>query len=103
MARQTIILHSESEFVTTTNRSRFKHITSLKRNYKLHQRALTLSYDEETTLLINNLSKISFNMMPYFQTTVINKHINDKMSPHMAANMNSEKVLKLSKFEELSL
>ena len=45
----------------------------------------------------NNLSIISFNMIPYFQTTVINKHINDKMSPHMAANMNSEKVLKLSK------
>ena len=36
-------------------------------------------------------------MTPYFQTTVINKHIQDKMSPHMAADMKSEKVLKLSK------
>ena len=72
-------------------------MTSLKRNYKLHQRALTLSYDEETTLLTNNLSIIFFNMTTYFQTTVINKHIHYKMSPHMAADMNSEKVLKLSK------
>ena len=91
MARQTIILHSESEFVTTTNRSRFKHITSLERNYKLHQRALTLSYNEETTPLTNNL------MTPYFQATKTNEHVHDKMSPHIAANMNSEKVLKLSK------
>ena len=97
MARQTIILHSESEFVTTTNRSRFKHITSLERNYKLHQRALTLSYNEETTLLTNNLSIIFFNMTPYFQATKTNEHVHDKMSPHIAANMNSEKVLKLSK------
>ena len=36
-------------------------------------------------------------MTPYFQTTVNNKHIHDKMSPHMAPDMNSEKVLKLSK------
>ena len=91
-------MHSEIEFVTMTNRSRFKHITSLKRNYKLHQRALTLSYDEETTLLTNNLSIIFFYMKPYFQTTVINKHIYDQMSPHMAPDMNSEKVLKLSKW-----
>ena len=98
-----IILYSESEFITMTNRSHFKHITSLKRNYNFHQRALTLSYDEETILLINNLSIISFNMTPYFQTTVINKHIHDKMSPHMAADMNSEKVLKLSKLNALHL
>ena len=98
-----IILHSESEFITMTNQSHFKHITSLKRNYKLHQRALTLSYDEDTTLLINNLSIISFNMTPYFETTVINKHIHDKMSPRMAADMNSENVLKLSKLNSLHL
>ena len=35
-------------------------------------------------------------MAPYIQTTKINS-IHDKMSPHMAADMNSEKVLKLSK------
>ena len=81
-------MHSEIEFVTMTNRSRFKHITSLKRNYKLHQRALTLS---------------SFNRTPYFKTTVINKHIHDKMLPRMAADMNSEKVLKLSKLNSLHL
>ena len=50
-----------------------------------------------TTLLINNLSIIFFNMTPYFQTAVINKHIHDKMSPQMAADMNSKKVLKVSK------
>ena len=97
MANQTIILHSENEFVTMINRSHFKHITRLKRNCKLNQRALTLSCDKETTLLTNNLSIIFFYMTPYFQTTVINKHIQDKMSPHMAPDMNSEKVLKLSK------
>ena len=96
-------MHSEIEFVTMTNRSRFKHITSLKRNYKLHQRALTLSYDEDTTLLINNLSIISFNMTPFFETTVINKHIHDKMSLRMAADMNSENVLKLSKLNSSHL
>ena len=58
MARQTIILHSESEFVTTTNRSRFRLITSLKRNYELRHMALTLSHDEETTPFTNNLSII---------------------------------------------
>ena len=42
----------------TTNRSRFRHITSLKRNYKLRHRALTLSHDEETTPFTNNLSII---------------------------------------------
>ena len=68
MVRQMIILHSESEFITMTNQSHFKHITSLKRNYKLHQRALTLSYDEETTLLTNNLlRKIFFHMTPHFK------------------------------------
>ena len=56
-----------------------------------------MSYDEDTTLLIHNLSIISFNMTPYFETTVINKDIHDKMSPRMAADMNSENVLKLSK------
>ena len=66
MARQTIIVHSRSEFVTMINRSHFKHTTSLKRNYKLPQGALTLSYDEETTLLMNNLSIIFFKMTPYF-------------------------------------
>ena len=96
-------MHSEIEFVTMTNLSRFKHITSLKRNNKLHQRALTLSYDEDTTLLINNLSIISFNMTPYFETAVINKHIHDKMSPRMAADMNSENVLKLCKLNSLHL
>ena len=101
MARQMIILYSESEFVTMTNRVVFKHITSLKRNYNLHQRALTLSYNEETILLINNLSIISFNMTPYFQTTVINKHIHIHI--HMAADMNSKKVLKLSKLNSLHL
>ena len=56
---------AESEFITMTNQSHFKHITSLKRNYKLHQRALTLSYDEETTLLTNNLlRKIFFTRHP---------------------------------------
>ena len=60
------------------NRSHFKHTTSLKRNYKLPQGALTLSYDEETTLLINNLSIIFFKMTPYFKTTVINKHMSIK-------------------------
>ena len=98
-----IILYSEREFVIMTNRVVFKHITSLKRNYNLHQRALTLSYNEETTLLINNLSIISFNMTPYFQTAVINKHIHDKMSPRMAADMNSRNVLKLSKLNSLHL
>ena len=69
IARQTTIPNSESEFFTMTNRSCFKHITSLKRNYKLHQRALTLSYDEKTSLLTNNLSMIFFfnNMTPYFK------------------------------------
>ena len=42
-------------------------------------------------------------MTPYFQTTVINKHIHDKMSPRMVADMNSEKVLKLSKLNALHL
>ena len=42
-------------------------------------------------------------MTPYFQTTVINKHIHDKMSPHMAADMNSKNVLKLSKLNALHL
>ena len=39
-------------------------------------------------------------MTPYFQTTKINKRIHDKMSLHMAADMNSEKVLKLSKLNQ---
>ena len=73
MARQTIILHSESEFVTMTNRSHFKHITSLKRNSKLNQRALTLSYDEETTLLTNNLSIIFF-----LHDTLLSNHCNQQ-------------------------
>ena len=42
-------------------------------------------------------------MAPYFQTTKINKRIHDKMSPHMAADMNSEKVLKLSKLNQSHL
>ena len=42
-------------------------------------------------------------MTPYLQTTVINKHIHDKMSPHMAPDMNSKKVLKLSKLNKLHL
>ena len=39
-------------------------------------------------------------MTPYFQTTKINKRIRDKMSPDMAADMNSEKVLQLSKLNQ---
>ena len=42
-------------------------------------------------------------MTPYFETTVINKHIHDKMSPRMAADINNEKVLKLSKLNSLHL
>ena len=86
-----------------TNRSHFKHITSLKRNSKLNQRALTLSYDEETTLLTNNLSIIFSTWHPTFKQLKINKRIHDKMSPHMAADMNSEKVLKLSKLNQQHL
>ena len=72
----------------------FKHITSLKRNYKLHQRALTLSYDEEATLLINNLS-ITFFSHDTLLSNNCNKHIRAKLSPHMAADMNSEKVFEI--------